>query len=225
MILIFDLDDTLYEEKKFVESGFKATSHYLKTKFKFNEKKIYLKLLKILNQYGRGKIFDILCNQLKLKEKNLEKKLIQIYRSHTPKINIRKETLEILKYYSRFNKYIITDGNYFVQKKKIKSLKIEKYFKKIYYTNYYGLKYNKPSLLCFKKIKEKENVKWNELVYIGDNPKKDFINCNKKKILTIRLMKGEYKNLKVSKSYDAIYKIKNLLMLKKVLNEEFNDIQ
>jgi len=38
-------------------------------------------------------------------------------------------------------------------------------------------------------------------------------------------MRGEYKNLKASKSYDAKYKIRNLLMLKKILNLKFNDIQ
>ena len=223
MILIFDLDDTLYEEKEFVKSGFKAVSRYLHLKFKLNKNKIFLKLLKILNKNGRGKIFDILCSQLKLKKKFLVKKLIQVYRTHDPKINLSKDALKILNHYSEFSKYIITDGNYLVQKKKIRSLKIEKLFKKIYYTNYYGIKYNKPSLFCFSKIKKKEKVNWNELVYIGDNPKKDFFNCNKKKILTVRLMKGEFKALKISKQYDAKYKIKNLLMLKK-LNLKHNDI-
>ena len=42
MILIFDLDDTLYKEKEFVKSGFKAVSRYLHLKFKLNEKKIFL---------------------------------------------------------------------------------------------------------------------------------------------------------------------------------------
>jgi putative hydrolase of the HAD superfamily len=225
MILIFDLDDTLYKEKEFVKSGFKAVSRYLHLKFKLNEKKIFLQLLRILKKNGRGKIFDILCFQLKLKKIFLVKKLVQVYRTHEPKISLNKDAIKILKHYSEISKYIITDGNYLVQKKKIRSLKVEKYFKKIYYTNYYGIKYNKPSLFCFNKIKKKEKVNWNELVYIGDNPKKDFFNCNKKKMLTIRLMKGEFKNLKVSKHYDAKYKIKKLSMLKKKLNLNHNDIQ
>ena len=224
MILIFDLDDTLYTEKEFVKSGFKAVSSYLHLNFKLNKKKIFLQLLKNLKKNGRGKIFDSLCFQLKLKKKFLVKKLIQVYRTHDPKISLSKDAIKILKHYSGLSKYIVTDGNYLVQKKKINSLKIEKYFKKIYYTNYYGIKYNKPSLFCFNKIKKKEKVNWNELVYIGDNPRKDFFNCNKKKILTVRLMRGEFKDLRVSKQYDAKYKIKNLLMLKKKLNLKNNDI-
>ena len=123
MILIFDLDDTLYEEKEFVKSGFKAVSRYLHLKFKLNKNKIFLKLLKILNKNGRGKIFDILCSQLKLKKKFLVKKLIQVYRTHDPKINLSKDALKILNHYSEFSKYIITDGNYLVQKKKLDLLK------------------------------------------------------------------------------------------------------
>ena len=46
MILIFDLDDTLYKEKEFVKSGFKAVSRYLHLKFKLNEKKIFFTTFK-----------------------------------------------------------------------------------------------------------------------------------------------------------------------------------
>ena len=118
MILIFDLDDTLYAEKEFVKSGFKAVSRYLHLKFKLNEKKIFLQLLKILKENGRGKVFDNLCLQLKLKKKFLVKKLIQVYRTHDPKISLSKDAIKILKHCSEFSKYIITDGNYLVQKKK-----------------------------------------------------------------------------------------------------------
>ena len=77
MILIFDLDDTLYKEREFVKSGFKAVSRYLHFKFNLNEKKIFLQLLKILKKNGRGKIFDILCFQLKLK--NVKGKAAKTY--------------------------------------------------------------------------------------------------------------------------------------------------
>tara|TARA_Y100000992_G_C21106881_1_gene415373 strand:+ start:368 stop:571 length:204 start_codon:yes stop_codon:yes gene_type:complete len=46
------------------------------------------------------------------------------------------------------------------------------------------------------------------MVYIGDNPNKDFVNLNKKGSLTIRILRGTYKNKKVSKLYDAKYKYK-----------------
>ena len=51
------------------------------------------------------------------------------------------------------------------------------------------------------------------MYYIADNPLKDFINLKKVKIKTIRLMRGTYKNLKISKKFDADHKIKNFIKL------------
>jgi putative hydrolase of the HAD superfamily len=218
MVIIFDLDDTLYEEMCYVKSGLNTVASHLSYLFKIKKKTIYNKLLKVLKENGRGKIFNIICSYYKFKKKNLVKDLINIYRSHKPLIKLKKEAIKILEYYSGYNKYIITDGNYLVQKKKVKYLKLSNYFKKIFYTNFYGVKYNKPSLFCFNKIKKLEKCDWSDLVYVGDNPYKDFINCNKKKILTVRLMQGQYKSLKVKKIQDAKFKISNLLLLKKIIN-------
>jgi putative hydrolase of the HAD superfamily len=218
MVIIFDLDDTLYEEMCYVKSGFNTVASHLSYLFKIKKKTIYNKLLKVLKENGRGKVFNIICSYYKFKKKNLVKDLINIYRSHKPLIKPKKEAIKILEYYSGYNKYIITDGNYLVQKKKVKYLKLSNYFKKIFYTNFYGVKYNKPSLFCFNKIKKLEKCDWSDLVYVGDNPYKDFINCNKKRILTVRLMQGQYKSLKVKKIQDAKFKISNLLLLKKIIN-------
>jgi putative hydrolase of the HAD superfamily len=218
MVIIFDLDDTLYEEMCYVKSGFNTVASHLSYLFKIKKKTIYNKLLKVLKENGRGKIFNIICSYYKFKKKNLVKDLINIYRSHKPLIKLKKEAIKILEYYSGYNKYIITDGNYLVQKKKVKYLKLSNYFKKIFYTNFYGVKYNKPSLFCFNKIKKLEKCDWSDLVYVGDNPYKDFIDCNKKGIMTVRLMQGQYKSLKVKKIQDAKFKISNLLLLKKIIN-------
>jgi putative hydrolase of the HAD superfamily len=218
MVIIFDLDDTLYEEMRYVKSGFNSVASHLSYLFKIKKKTIYNRLLKILKENGRGKVFNIICSYYKFRKKNLVKNLINIYRSHKPLIKLKKEAIKMLEYYSGYNKYIITDGNYLVQKKKVKYLRLSNYFKKIFYTNFYGVKYNKPSLFCFNKIKKLENCDWSDLVYVGDNPYKDFINCNKKKILTVRLMQGQYKNLKVKKIQDGKFKISNLLLLKKIIN-------
>ena len=41
------------------------------------------------------------------------------------------------------------------------------------------------------------------MYYIGDNPKKDFVNLNPLDVTTIRVLTGEYKNLMVSKKFEA----------------------
>ena len=64
------------------------------------------------------------------------------------------------------------------------------------------MRYQKPSLYCFRLIKKIENCGFKEIVYIGDNPIKS-LNCNKNGIKTIRVMRGELKNTKKKYPYDG----------------------
>ena len=59
-------------------------------------------------------------------------------------------------------------------------------------------------------IKDKEKCDWFKLIYIADNPTKDFINLNKKQVVTVRVLQGIYKNTKVKKVFDGLYKINSL---------------
>ena len=68
----------------------------------------------------------------------------------------------------------------------------------------------KPNLHCFKIIKKKEKVKWSEIIYVGDNPNKDFINLNSVGAVTIRVLTGPFKKMITNKKFDAKYKVNNL---------------
>lgn len=207
-IIIFDLDDTLIDENKYVRSGFEHVAK--KINQKFQKKIIEKELNKIFRKFGRGRVFDIFFNNLN--KKNIINQYINFYRSHYPNIKLKIEAKNILDKLKKkkFRIYLLTDGHKLAQRQKIKKLNLKKYFKNIYVTHEYGKKNMKPSLYCFKKIKKIENVKWSQIIYIGDNPKKDFINLNSVGAITIRVLTGPFKNLKVHNKFDAKYKIKNL---------------
>ena len=76
---------------------------------------------------------------------------------------------------------------------KADSLGLDKYFKKIVLTHRYGVKHAKPSSYCFSIIKDIENCEWIDLVYIGDDPNKDFVNLNPLGVKTIRVNTGRFK--------------------------------
>ena len=216
MILIFDLDDTLYSRGDYVNNGLRNVVNFIKSKNKnLDKKKIFKELKK--NYYNKKlkKTFNHFLKKNNFKSVNL-KNCISLFRYGKKKIKPHKETLKLLKKYKK-NCYLVTDGNKNVQKFKIKELGIQKYFKRIFITNQFGLKNQKPSLFCFNKIKEIEKCKYSDMVYIGDNPIKDFVNCNKVGIKTIRIMKGEFKNYINRFPCDAKYKIKQLKDLNKIL--------
>ncbi len=215
MIAVFDLDDTLYSEISFVKSGFNEVSKFLSKESKLNRNSIYRRLIEILNEFGRGEVFDIFLKENNLQNKKFLNQCLSIYRSHKPKIELYKDSVKIL---SRLDKkpYIVTDGNKFVQRNKIIHLGLHKQVKKAFITHNYGLKHAKPSIYCFNKIKVREKIDWNEMIYVGDNPFKDFVNLNKLGVQTVRVMRGSYKDVKSKNQYDAKYRIENLLQINKL---------
>jgi len=218
MILVFDLDDTLYDEKQFVYSGFLEVANWISEMSKTSSNIIYESMVKDLSVNGRGEVFNnALKKYFHITKKNI-KKCISIYRLHKPRINLEKDVVDLLMELGKTYKlYIVTDGNKIVQNNKIKYLGVEKYIKKAFITYRYGLTASKPSLKCFEIIKNIEKINWQELVYIGDNPNKDFVNLNKVNAITIRVLQGDYANIEVTNEYDAKFKIDKLTDLKMLI--------
>tara|TARA_B100000886_G_scaffold335824_1_gene293559 strand:+ start:63844 stop:64527 length:684 start_codon:yes stop_codon:yes gene_type:complete len=218
MILIFDLDDTLYEEITFVISGFKEVAKFMNFEHQINENKSIKLMKNSLKRNGRGKIFDDLLEANNLYSKKMLKKCISIYRTHKPNINLSKSAELILSNWK--NKiYLVTDGNKLVQANKIKALKINQFFKKIYITHNYGLNKAKPSPYCFDLIRKEEKCRWEDLIYVGDNPAKDFVSLNLLGSVTIRVLTGSYSKKEANKGYDATYSINNLNKLETLIKK------
>jgi putative hydrolase of the HAD superfamily len=216
LILTFDLDDTLYEEITYVKSGLSSVSNYLYKKYSIPKKDSMLFFNKELSK-DRNKILDKALIKFNIFSKKEVKKCLSIYRSHTPKIKLHSQANQVFRKFSEETIYIITDGNKIVQKNKIEALGISKKVKSCIITSNYGLKHSKPSPYCFLQICKKENIQPNELVYIGDNPNKDFVGIKKLGFKTIRILSGRYKNVKKSNEYEAEITIKSLSQITKKL--------
>lgn len=215
MILIFDLDDTLYEELTYVESGFRAVARYGSEIFGLEYAVSYQVLTEILRKHGRGKIFDRWLDLYRLTTRERVKKCVQIYRQHLPDIHLYPEAREVLSKFSRTNSlFLVTDGNKLVQSRKVEALGISSYFRKIYITHRYGLKASKPSLICFERIKNLMGVQWKDMIYVGDNPKKDFVSLKAQGMKTIRVHTGQYREVLADDMHSADISISNISCLK-----------
>jgi len=94
-LVIFDLDDTLYNERDFVYSGFIEVSKYLSSKYKIDKNKLYKDMVYILNFQGRGKIFNQICKKYHFKE-NIED-LVKKYRYNSREISLYYDASIVLK--------------------------------------------------------------------------------------------------------------------------------
>ncbi len=209
MVIVFDLDDTLYDETTYVKSGFKAVAEYLSKKFNLSAKKIFLQLVQELDN-GRGSIFDLVLKQNSIYSKALVKKCIVIYRFHIPKIKLSESGKKCLERFKKYPVYIVTDGNKIVQHNKIKALGVDKKVKHYFITHRYGVHNAKPSAYCFLKICEKEKTTPDKVVYIADNISKDFVGLKPLGFKTIQVLTGQYKSLKKTKEYQAETRINSL---------------
>lgn len=219
-LVIFDLDDTLYNERDFVYSGFMEVATYLSNKYGISKNILFDDMVNILNSRGRGKIFDQICEKYHLKEKI--EYLVELYRYNNPNISLYDDAYEVLdNFQSKYKLGLITDGYKGAQWNKIKALNIEKYMDKIIVTDDYGKDYWKPSVKPFQIMLDYFDMKAKETVYIGDNPNKDFIPCKKLGINSVRIIRsiGDYMGIVVDEKHEADYRIKSLLELEKILEE------
>lgn len=210
--ILFDLDDTLYDEMQFVRGGFKAVSLYISKNNNIEQKVVYQLLLDVLEEHGRGKTFDIVLKKLGLYNKKYIPKLVEVYRTHKPNLFLYPEVSNVLSTLRKqgYKLGIITDGNVEVQRNKVEALKIKDFFDCMIFSDEYGIEKQKPNPLPYQKAMEKLETSVNETIYIGDNPYKDFITARKLGIFTIRIMRGQYKNIKLRKEYESNRQIQNL---------------
>ena len=194
MTVVFDLDDTLYDEKDFVRSGFLEVASYL------GDRKYYEFMWRKFHEEGSGKIFDILVDGFDLKDP--VQKLIEIYRFHTPTISLPKESDEILKYCKNFSTALITDGHYIMQKNKFHALELQGRIDYPVFTDWVHTR--KPEPKAYEMIMRHfgGNVPF---IYISDNPQKDFVAPRKLGWISIRFKnpRGIYRELESDADYEV----------------------
>ena len=221
--VIFDLDNTLYSEKTYVQSGFKEVSKYLSDKYAYDCDIIYSKMMEIFNEQGRGNVFDELINEFNFNEK--VSTLVYIYRFHYPEISLYPESIPLLKNLkNNYKLALITDGRSFVQKRKVEALNIEMYFDRIIFTDILGDSFWKPSIEPYILTLSMLNSKPNESVYIGDDPYKDFKAPKQLGMQSIQVkMEDEldYWQKKGYKRFEADYTVNNLNEIMGVLDENW----
>jgi putative hydrolase of the HAD superfamily len=218
ILLVFDLDDTLYEEKQYVTSGFKAVAEMARIKWGLDYDESLLELHHLLDVQGRGAIFDAWLSHHHLFNKKNLRTCVSHYRKHKPEISLNAIAHLLLPQLPQ-PLYLVTDGNKMVQENKIKALGIEHFFKRIFITHRFGIQHAKPSIYCFQHIKDAENLNWSDMMYIGDNPNKDFVNLNKLGMITVRVLTGMFQNQGAKEGFDARFTLKSLDEFPALLNQ------
>jgi len=187
--VLFDLDNTLYSEFSFVESGMRSVSAHIGKRFGLDSCEIEEYLLEALKSKGRGAVFDSLLKELKLPDEVSVPLLVYLYRTHPPQIALFENAHILFEELRarRIKMGLITDGLSSVQNRKIESLKIDQLFDLIICTGDLGDSYSKPSPIPFSLALQLLDVPAKATIYLGDDETKDFAGPQELGIVTIQI--------------------------------------
>lgn len=219
MILVFDLDDTLYDESRFVESGFRAVAHFGREKFGWDEQDSLAQMLGTLAREGRGAVFDRWLTAHGRHSKALVAACVRTYRHHKPALSLFPAAASLLPTLSARPLYLVTDGHKIVQANKVAALGIAPLFRKCFITHRYGVRHAKPSPYCFELIRQREQTDWRQIVYIADDPSKDFVGLNPLGAQTVRVLTGRHRNVVAKPGFEARHTIPDLSSFPALLAE------
>lgn len=191
-LIACDLDDTLTPEIEFVKSGFLACAKVLEKRCgisKDRASEVFGQAFKISSKH----LFDRALEKFAISDSKLKNKLVETYRYHKPNINFYPDVPEFLKEAKNRNLplAIITDGDARTQRNKIRALGAEKFFKKIIFTGELGADFCKPSPGAFELLISHFKIEPSEMLYIGDNPLKDFYISAILPIKTARIVRAD----------------------------------
>ncbi len=221
--VVFDIDDTLYLERDFVHSGFKAVADFLSDKEEHLAKKIFEFVWNSFKQGSRGNTFDLLFENFPSCFSNISvQDLVRIYREHSPAIKVPEAMKELINSIKENNIFLgaISDGDYTSQTNKIAALGLKNLFDEIVLTDTWGKEFWKPHSRAFEFLENRFGLNPDQILYIGDNPKKDFIAPNIRGWLTIRLLlpgQLNYNDRYIQKKAEPHYIVYSIQELSKVL--------
>lgn len=222
MILIFDLDDTLYDERSFVRSGLRAVAIHTEREFGWNATESFRFMANVLDSQGRGLIFDDLLAHYGKRTDTGVRALVKVYRHHKPSLSLFPAAQRTLDRYEGVAPlYLVTDGHKVVQKNKVDALGLWPHFRRVMLTHRYGIRHAKPSLYCFEQIRSAEGCDWDEMVYVADDPIKDFVNLNKKGMPTVRVLTGKHRDIEARPGFEGRIRIVDLDALPQALEALF----
>lgn len=164
LVVVFDLDDTLYREADYRMSGVKYICELLNTLYNENLD------VEAISRRKDADILGYICTEARLSDTSKES-LLWAYRLHQPTIALDPTVRSIIEELALRCRQvaILTDGRSVTQRLKIKALGLEKF--PVYISEEHAS--TKPCPKRF--IKIREDYPEATYLYIADNPKKDFL--------------------------------------------------
>lgn len=172
--LVLDLDDTLILERDYIRSGFHAVGDWLAENHGIQGGGAMA--WQLFEAGHRGRIFDDLLESYGLPAVSRQvREMLTVYREHRPRICLLPDARDLLEFCrGRTRLALISDGPLESQQRKVEALGLERLIERVVLTGRWGGGFGKPHRRAFELIERLFGMPSSRMVYVADNPAKDF---------------------------------------------------
>ena len=177
--VIFDLDDTLYPERAYTFSGYRAVAaafaQRLHAPFDLGQR-----MGELFDTPDRGRVFNVIAEQLQLPDADkLVAEMVEAFRTHQPNISLFPDAAAALdRLRGKYSLGVISDGYLAPQQAKVNALGLPDRLDEIIITDQWGREFWKPHPRAFEEMAARLELAPRACAYVADNQAKDFIAPN-----------------------------------------------
>jgi putative hydrolase of the HAD superfamily len=193
--VLFDLDDTLYPERQFVDGGFRAVGSLLAAELGLDGAAIHDRLWELHAArgrhaaHGRGRLFDALLAEHGVADEDLVRACLVVYRTHAPALSALPGVERLLERLATGGAGLglVSDGIASVQWRKLAALPgIADWLDVVIMTDELGDGHAKPAPTAFRVGCRLLEVEPAAAVYVANDPRKDFRGAREAGLRTVR---------------------------------------
>lgn len=209
--ILFDMDDTLFDEIEYVKSGFWAVAAHLQQARDLPADYSYPSMMAFFELEGRGAIFDRVIERFEVRRaEGLVAECIAIYRNHQPTVQPYRGVRQLLASISNdYKTALVTNGLPIMQERKLTALDVGQYFDAVVYCEETGKPKPDPAGLIT--ALSLLDVAAADAVMVGDNPTTDGAAARAASIPFLRVRTSRFADL--ANTPDTIAELSSVLQL------------
>lgn len=171
--VVFDLDDTLYRERRFVLSGLREVARAIERSHGMPASQVFRSLQARFRRDGREHLLQTWCRATGLPVREVPG-WVTLIRAHRPQLRLPRETAAVLQALRRNGHRlgILTNGLVETQAAKVRALGLEALVDAVIYADRYAPG-GKPHRACFDAVRAALDVPAARCVHVGDHSVKD----------------------------------------------------
>jgi putative hydrolase of the HAD superfamily len=186
-LVVLDIDDTLYLERDYVRSGFSAVGVWAQDELGVDG--LGDRAWAAFEAGTRRTIFDEALAAAGIEAtEDLVPRLVQVYRSHAPAIEMLTDARAWLdRLAPHVALAVVTDGPLASQRAKAEALLLSRWADLIVFTETLGSGRGKPHPAAFEQLEREVGLRGDRCAYVADNPAKDFVSPHRLGWRTVRV--------------------------------------